>query len=139
MVYKTSLQRSPAALADLFIKNSIGFDPIFSTLKKMDVNYPPYNIIDSDDGTCIEVALAGYSKDDINVFIEDNILHVSYEKTETNEENMRYKGIAKRSFKRTFALSDAIEVKSATMIDGLLRIELKEITPETKRISVTIN
>jgi molecular chaperone IbpA len=105
----------------------------------MDVNYPPYNIIDSDDGTCIEVALAGYSKDDINVFIEDNILHVSYEKTETNEENMRYKGIAKRSFKRTFALSDAIEVKSATMIDGLLRIKLKEITPETKRISVTIN
>jgi HSP20 family molecular chaperone IbpA len=52
---------------------------------------------------------------------------------------MRYKGIAKRSFKRTFALSDAIEVKSATMIDGLLRIKLKEITPETKRISVTIN
>jgi molecular chaperone IbpA len=119
----------------------IGFDGIFDLMKsKFDycTSFPPYNMKQDGDNYSLEVALAGFKKDDIEVSIEKDVLTVnSVHKKEENKEDEGYihRGIAARQFGLSFSLND-IEVKSAKFEDGLLKIEMVKNVPEQKKKKV---
>ena len=122
---------------------SIGFDSLFDRLFDMDTTrdsgYPPYNIRKVNElQYVIELALAGFSKDDIEVEVTEGQLAIRSkkleEKTEVNsDDSFVHKGIAKRSFMRQFTLSDDIIVKGADLKDGMLIINLEKVIPDEKR------
>ena len=124
---------------------SVGFDSIFDEFDRMlesserySSNYPPYNINKLNDNDYkIEVALAGYSKDDIELELKENTLTVrnkSKEKVINGENNgIIHKGISTRQFERSFTLSEDIKVKSAELNNGLLNVSLERIIPEEKK------
>ena len=122
---------------------SIGFDSLFDRLFDMDTTrdsgYPPYNIRKVNElQYVIELALAGFSKDDIEVEVTDGQLAIRSkkleEKTEINsDDSFVHKGIAKRSFMRQFTLSDDIIVKGADLKDGMLIIDLEKVIPDEKK------
>ena len=126
---------------------SVGFDSIFDEFDRMlesterySSNYPPYNINKLNDNDYkIEVALAGYSKDDIELELKENTLTVrnkSKEKVINGESNgIIHKGISTRQFERSFTLSEDIKVKNAELKNGLLSVSLERIIPEEKKIS----
>lgn len=122
---------------------SIGFDPVFSTLKALAADkapsYPPYNINKNGETYIIDVALAGFKKDEIEISVVDQTLTVSTAadaKIPTENQikksgtEVLYQGIAKRAFKLNFALSEYVEVKQATMEDGILMIVCENRIPE---------
>jgi|TARA_B100001250_G_scaffold337759_1_gene304651 molecular chaperone IbpA len=121
---------------------SIGFDRVFDRLVDYGTTYetggfPPYNIRKTDDFKhVIELALAGFSKDEIEVVLTDGVLVIKsadlLSQTDPNE-GLVHKGIAKRSFTRKFTLADDIEIKDAKLKNGLLEIELEQIVPEHKK------
>ena len=122
---------------------SIGFDNVFNHFERMfedDLyitagNYPPYNIVKTGpEKYNIEVALAGYSKEDINVDFAEGLLTIKSVKEEKSDEKngILHKGIAKRHFSRTFTIADDVEVKDAELKDGLLKVFLHRIVPEGK-------
>jgi molecular chaperone IbpA len=102
-------------------------------------SYPPYDIVKTGSLTYdIQVALAGYSKKDISVSFEDNILKIesvkSKEEKEVEDNNgVLHKGIAKRSFVKHFTIADDVEVKGAELKDGLLKVSLEKIVPDHKK------
>jgi len=121
---------------------SIGFDRVFDRLVDYGTTYetggfPPYNIRKTDDFKhVIELALAGFCKDEIEVVLTDGVLVIKsadvLSQTDPNE-GLVHKGIAKRSFTRKFTLADDIEIKDAKLKNGLLEIELEQIVPEHKK------
>ena len=122
---------------------SVGFDSIFEEFDRMlesterySSNYPPYNIKRINDNEyIIEVALAGYSKDDIEIELKDSTLTVrnkSTDKTIDEKGNgVIHKGISTRQFERSFTISEDIKIKGAELKNGLLIIELERIIPDT--------
>jgi len=119
---------------------SVGFDSIFDRFFDMDLTrdsgYPPYNIRKINEAQyVIEIALAGFSKDDIEVEVTEGSLAVrSKKEEETNgDDSFVHKGIAKRSFLRSWTLSDDIIVKGADLKDGMLVIDLEKVIPEEKK------
>ena len=119
---------------------SVGFDSIFDRFFDMDTTrdsgYPPYNIRKINEAQyVIEIALAGFSKDDIEVEVTEGTLTVrSKKEEETNgDESFVHKGIAKRSFLRSWTLSDDIIVKGADLKDGMLIINLEKVIPDEKK------
>jgi molecular chaperone IbpA len=126
---------------------TVGFDPIFDRFERMFdedffstpmVNYPPYNIVKTGDYTYdIELALAGFNKKDIDVSYEDGIvtvktIHETVEETDANG-SVLHRGISKRHFTKSFTVADDVEVKGAELKDGLLKISLERIIPESKK------
>tara|TARA_B100000035_G_scaffold159146_1_gene135689 strand:+ start:287 stop:715 length:429 start_codon:yes stop_codon:yes gene_type:complete len=123
-----------------FIPYSIGFDNIFDRLFDMDLessnSYPPYNISKVDDNNyIIEMALAGFNKDDIEIELADSELTVRSKKREDSKKdvNLIHQGISHRSFNRKFTLSEEILVKNAEMTNGMLIIKLEKFIPENKK------
>lgn len=126
-----------------FDKFYVGFDEQFNRLAKMHddmtkniPNYPPYNIRKTGDNTyVIELAVAGFARQDIEIELTDNTMIVrgNAASDEKEPENYLWKGIATRNFTRTFALEDQIEVKDAEMLNGMLRVFLERIIPEHKK------
>ena len=121
---------------------TIGFDRVFDRLVDYGATYdtggfPPYNIRKTDDFKhVIEIALAGFTKDEIEVVLTDGVLEIQSRDTVTTEEpkdNLVHKGIAKRAFNRRFTLADDIEIKDAKLENGLLVIELEQIIPDEKK------
>ena len=121
---------------------SIGFDRVFDRLVDYGTTYetggfPPYNIRKTDDFKhVIEIALAGFSKDEIEVILTDGILEIKSSDLPTTDkpkDDVIHQGIAKRSFTRKFTLADDIEVKDAKLVNGLLKIDLEQIVPEHKK------
>ena len=124
---------------------SVGFDSIFEEFDRMlesterySSNYPPYNIHKLNDNNYkIEVALAGYSKDEIELELKDNTLAVRNKVKEKviNEDTngVIHKGIATRQFERSFTISEDIKVKNAELKNGLLNIDLERIIPDEKK------
>ena len=121
---------------------TIGFDSLFDRLFDMDITrepqgYPPYNIRKVNDlQYVIELALAGFSKDDIEVEVTDGQLSIRSKEEKKEEEDSSYfvhKGIAKRSFSRTYTLSDDIIVKGADLKDGMLTVNLEKVIPDEKK------
>ena len=124
---------------------SVGFDSIFDEFDRMlesterySSNYPPYNIKRVNENIYnIEVALAGYSKDDIEIELKDSTLTVRNKtkgKTINEEGNgVIHKGISTRQFERAFTISEDIKVKNAELKNGLLTIDLERIIPDEKK------
>ena len=123
-----------------FIPYSIGFDNLFDRLFDIDLEssntYPPYNISKVDDNNyIIEMALAGFNKDDIEIELADSELTVRSKKREDSNKdvNLIHQGISHRSFNRKFTLSEEILVKNAEMKNGMLIIKLEKFIPENKK------
>ena len=123
-----------------FIPYSIGFDNLFDRLFDIDLessnSYPPYNISKVDDNNyIIEMALAGFNKDDIEIELADSELTVRSKKREdlNKDVNLIHQGISHRSFNRKFTLSEEILVKNAEMKNGMLIIKLEKFIPENKK------
>ena len=124
---------------------SVGFDSIFEEFDRMlesteryNSNYPPYNIHKLNDNDYkIEVALAGYSKDDIQLELKESTLTVrnkTKEKVINDESNgVIHKGISTRQFERSFTISEDIKVKNAELKNGLLIVDLERIIPDEKK------
>jgi len=119
---------------------SIGFDRMFDRLFDdsfvATTNYPPYNIVKVDDSNyVIEVAIAGFSKDEIEIETKENILTIKSQSRPEGDDDKQYlhKGISNRAFTRAFTLSDDVVVKGATFENGLLNVELERIIPEEKK------
>ena len=124
---------------------SVGFDSIFEEFDRMlesteryNSNYPPYNIHRLNDTDYkIEIALAGYSKDDIELELKENTLTVRNKTKEKvineNGNGVIHKGISTRHFERSFTISEDIKVKNAELKNGLLNIDLERIIPEEKK------
>jgi molecular chaperone IbpA len=120
---------------------SIGFDRMFDTLfdesSVATTNYPPYNIVKVDDEHyAIQIAVAGFSKDDIDIESKENTLVIkTKEKKEELVDDTTYlhKGISNRAFTRSFTIADDVVVKGATYENGLLNVELERIIPEEKK------
>jgi len=97
-------------------------------------SYPPYNLVKIDeDNYQLSLAIAGYSKDEVSVFVDNGSLVVKGEKTEETENQILHKGIATRKFTRTFALGEYMEVDRAEMADGILNIFVERNIPEEKK------
>ena len=119
-------------------RSTIGFDRLFDLLDETqrgsEDNYPPYNIERlGEDRYQISLALAGFSPDEMTVTAEQNVLTVEGRKSEKDEHEYLYQGISARPFKRQFNLADHVQVKSATVDNGLLRIELFREVPEAMK------
>jgi len=126
---------------------SIGFDDMFDQFESMlgngglsmQSNYPPYNIRKTGkDKYAIEVAVAGFNKDDVEVEYEDNLLTVKTKKTDKAVEKnvdgeIIHKGISQRSFSRSFTIADDVKVNGAQLKDGLLTVSCEKIIPEPKK------
>jgi len=134
----TNLARYHAAnLPDLFdkiTKNSIGMDDYLNRFWDMDTtsNYPPYNLIQVNNVLSrLELALAGFKKQEVKVYTEFGKLYVEGEKKdkETDGEFL-HKGLAQRSFQRVWTISDDTKVGSVKFEDGLLTVELGKVVPE---------
>ena len=96
--------------------------------------YPPYNIRKDGDYTfLVEIALAGFSKDDIEVKVADGELTIKSIKENKDSDDALYKGIAYRKFNKVFTLADDIEVKKASLDNGMLTITLEKLIPEEKK------
>ena len=126
---------------------SVGFDDMFDQFENMlgngsltmQSNYPPYNIRKTGkDKYSIEVALAGFSKKDVEVEFEDNLLTVrtkQVNKSDNQNENgeIIHKGISQRQFARSFTIADDVKVNGAELKDGLLTIACERIVPDYKK------
>ena len=124
---------------------SIGFDDMFDQFESMlgngglvQSNYPPYNIRKvGKDKYAIELALAGFSKNDVEIEYEDKLLTVKTKKidktVEKNGDEIIHKGISQRSFSRSFTIADGVKVNGAELKDGLLTVNCEKIVPEQKK------
>ena len=126
---------------------SIGFDNMFDQFESLlgdgrlstQSNYPPYNIRKAGkDKYAIEVAVAGFNKNDVEVEYEDNLLTVKTKKIDKAVEKdmdgeIIHRGISQRSFSRSFTIADDIKVEGAEIKDGLLTINCEKIVPEQKK------
>ena len=132
-----SIQRYRAAdlenLMDRITKNSIGLDDYFNRFFNETVtNYPPYNLIQVNNSESrLEIALAGFKKEEVNVFTESGKLFVEGKKKDKETESEYFhQGLAQRSFKRAWTLSDDFEVRDVSLEDGLLTVKLGKVVPE---------
>ena len=126
-----------------FSTRVLGFEPLFDRLQRLSESndrsssYPPYNISKDGNFLAIEIAVAGLSKDDIEIELSDGVLSVSYDgpKSEVinGENKVVYQGIAQRAFKQQFTLSEDVIVQGAELINGLLTINLEKVIPDEKK------
>lgn len=121
-------------------RNSIGMDEWFrrfDTAFESHTNYPPYNLVkESSVDFRLEIALAGYKKEDIEVTTEWNKLFVEAKKVGDSADEYLHKGLAKRAFTRTWTLSDDVVVGDISFDDGLLTIKLNKVIPEHQKRKV---
>lgn len=104
-------------------------------------NYPPYNLKKTGDNSYVlEVAVAGFGKNEISIDVSGDTLVISGSTKDSseNDENVIFKGIAARDFTRTWSIADHIEVKNAEMLNGMLRIFLEKMVPEPKTKKIEI-
>ena len=132
----------PFTLLRPFLQSwTVGFDQQFEYLQQLQKavkpSYPPYNIKEIEEGCCyeIEMAVAGFSKDDISITLQDGQLLISG-KTAGDKSNYVHKGIAARSFEQSFALAEYVEVVDAKLDNGMLIVTLEKNLPEDKKPKV---
>ena len=116
---------------------AIGFDRFFEDIERISSindNFPPYNVIkSSEDSYLIELAVAGFNKDELNIEYKDAILTVTGDNTTRQDLDFVHKGISERSFRRSWTLGDHVKVKSATVVNGLLVLSLEREIPESEK------
>lgn len=121
---------------------TVGFDKLFRILEGIDstaripsfTSYPPYNIVKMDETKyAIQIAVAGFGEEDIDVIVEENTLTVTGKKQQADNNTYLHRGIATREFIRKFTLADTVEVRSADLVNGMLVIALENVIPESKK------
>ncbi len=137
MTRLTSLDLTP------FYRSAVGFDQLFdritsnidtATTNGSLANYPPYDILRTGEETYrIRLAVAGFQMADIKIELKEGVLSVSGSSAADEEAEYLHKGISNRSFTRTFNLADYVEVKGATLKDGILKIDLERFIPEVMK------
>ena len=123
-----------------FDKFYVGFEPMLKrfeeanqTLAKVIPNYPPYNIVKIDDNKyVIEMAVAGFGKHNLDLEFQDGTLVISGSSA-VEDGDYVYKGIADRAFTRKFSLADTVEIKNAELVNGMLKVWLENIIPDSKK------
>ena len=134
-----NIQRYTAAdlpsLMEKINQNSIGLNNYLESFFDFPnhSNYPPYNLIQlNNHESRLEVALAGFKKDEVKVYTEHGKLYVEGSKTDKKKDSDQYfhQGLAQRDFERAFMLADDTEIRSVSLEDGLLTIELAKVVPE---------
>ena len=131
---------------DPFFRTSIGFDRLFDTLNRLNnttnvqESYPPYNIISNgDDCFVIEIALAGFKKEELEVEVKEATLHIKGEKLEEDgKRSYVHKGIGGRRFHKTFTLAEYVEVDTVNFVDGILSISMERRVPEEKKPKILV-
>jgi molecular chaperone IbpA len=126
-----------------FYRSTVGFDRLFSTLDQLDgahdsaPSYPPYNIgRTGENAYCISVAVAGFTDADLSIEAKEGTLTIRGQKPTGDEERtggLYYRGIAARNFERSFQLADYVEVKGASLENGLLYVDLAREIPEAMK------
>ena len=121
---------------------SIGYDKMFDRLDQFNAalskaipGYPPYNIKKTEKNSYVlELAVAGFSKEDIDIELTNGCLIISASaKTDNSKAEFLHKGIADRSFKRKFELADNVEIQNADLVNGMLKISLEYVVPDNKK------
>jgi molecular chaperone IbpA len=131
-----------------FNKFGIGFENLFDDLQRVtqiqsSTNYPPHNVIKTGDNTVtIEVAVAGFAEGEIDISLDQRLLTITGNKKREDDAAHEYlhRGISSRDFKQTFPLAEHVEVKGATIRDGILTVLLEREIPESakpKSIAIT--
>ena len=122
---------------------SVGCDDMFDHFDSMvsmaPSNYPPYNIVKTDNNNYnVEIALAGFSKKDITVEVENGILTIESVKDKSDKDEdtlgVLHKGISKRYFKKQFTIAKDVKVNGAELKDGLLKVSMERIVPEAMKL-----
>ena len=121
-----------------FQRWAVGYDRLFQAMSdapRSEQGYPPHNFIkESDEDFRIELALAGFSKEDVEVVQKEQKLTISGNNSEKeDQENILHKGIASRAFTKTFYLAETIEVMEASFENGMVIIQLRQNIPEDKK------
>lgn len=112
----------------------VGFERMFDELSRTSTtnNYPPHNVVQLDeDNYLIEIAVAGFKREDLEIQLKDSILTVEGKKEDTR--TYSHKGISSREFIRTFTLGEYVQVNGAALEDGILAIQLQRVVPEEER------
>ena len=130
-----------------FEKYFVGFDRLWdefdsfnTALSKTIPGYPPINVKRNDENKyTIEMAVAGFGKTDIDIELDGSTLRVKGNAKDDMDNNYLYKGIANRAFTREFKLSDAIEVKNADLVNGMLKIGLEKLAGKKVKINVPVS
>lgn len=122
-------------------RNLIGFDRVFDTIadtrktmEKLATSFPPYNIRkDGENKYTIELAVAGFGKQDIEIDLTDDKLVIKGKSSDNDAGEYLFKGLANRAFTRQFTLDDHIIVNNASLVNGILKIALERLVPESKK------
>ena len=134
----SKIQRYRAAdlpqLMDKIFTNSLGLDDYFESFNHIEAqNYPPFNIVHvNNHESRLEVALAGFKRDEVNVYTEYGKLHIEGTKPESEEDTQTFihRGLAKRSFERAWTIAEDTHVTDVSFEDGLLIVKLGKVVPE---------
>lgn len=126
-------------LFEEMVRHSVGVDRAFDLHKNLmhrsvNNNFPPYNIKKIDDVKYeIELALAGYSQEDIEITVEKGTLSIVSKGHDVSEDNFLYKGFTHKGFERVFTIADNVKVMDASMNNGVLTVYLERYIPEEDR------
>lgn len=122
---------------DPFLRSSIGFEQLFREIDRVNDkvgNYPPYNIVKNDEETYrLEIAVAGFSEDELLVELKESVLTVSGNRKDSDEVEYLHKGIGGRNFERKFTLAADLVVTGAEIVNGVLNIDMELVIPEHKK------
>lgn len=136
----TLMRRLTSETSPLFFNFGVGFDRLFRDLDTLQTtladqtNYPPHNLKQIDEDLFeLEIAVAGFRYEDLSITKERHRLTLSAKKPEEGTESYLHRGIGLRSFTKTFALAETIEVDSASLEHGLLKVRLRNVIPEEDR------
>jgi molecular chaperone IbpA len=123
---------NPADLAQIS-RALVGFDQYFNNARLNNTNYPPHNIVKFNESRyAIEVAVAGFSKEEITVEVDqDQLIVRGVQQTVSEGKEYLHKGLASRDFEQTWTLAEYMEVKGAEVKDGMLIVEIERIVPES--------
>ena len=134
-----TLIRSPYGT---LLPSTVGFDRIFNVFENMvteKTNFPHHNIVKTSDNTyVVELAVAGFAQEEIDIEIVDSTLNIRGAKEEKTGINYLHHGIATRSFHKTVRLADTVEVTGAELENGILKVHLENKVEEKKAIKVKI-
>ena len=123
-----------------FRRHTVGFDNVFELMDRfldgqsVNNNYPPYNIYKNGESKySIELAIAGFGEDEVEVKYADNTLTITGNKEEKGDTDVLHRGIANRNFTRTFNIADDVIVNGGSLKNGVLSIDLEKIIPDEKK------
>jgi molecular chaperone IbpA len=137
----TNITTLTSAALDRLLPTALGFENAFAALDNAahlltatQTAFPPVNIVKTGEYTFnVELAVAGYKQDEIEITAEKNSLKVTGKKTEDDNREYLVKGIAGRKFARQFVLSDTVVVRDANLADGILSIKLENVIPDDQK------